>query len=225
MLVLSDLERNFLNNLSGLDVGVNETYQKLIDGSTCKSIRNELEPILEAIGNGSNPELEASAKSAYRSILGFYNGKLSKLGHPGVDRLISFVNHFSKQTGLKELPEIEMQTVRKMGLQSHTGLNVVHMSSERKEGGRGGGRGGRGSFGAGRGGRGGRGNGMIIDTRGATRQMSTDARDGSLPMKRTNSSGDSSSVLESNVVNSPKKSRSGRAVSRSKGRRPTGRGA
>jgi hypothetical protein len=219
-----------LNNLSGLDVGVNQSYQELIDGSTTKSISNELDPVLESIGNGSNPELEASAKSAYRSILGFYNGKLSKLGHPGVDRLISFVNNFSKQTGLKELPEIEMQTVRKMGLQTHAGLNVVNKSSDRKESGRGGRGGGRGGYSAGRGGRGGRGNGMLIDTRGSSvgggaRYMSTDARNGSLPMKRTNSSGDSTSAVESKVVNSPKKSRSGRAVSRNKGRQPTGRGA
>jgi hypothetical protein len=209
---------------------VNETYQKMIDGSTSESIRNELEPVLEAMGNGNNPGLQTSAQSAYRSLIGFYNGRLSKLGHPGVDRLISFVNSFSQQTGLKELPEIEMQTVKKMGLKGYTGLNVVYISSDRKAGGRGGGRGGRGNFGAGRGGRSGRGNGMLIDTRvggagvGDARQMSTDARNGSLPMKRANLSSNSNSILDLNVVSSPKKSRSGGVVSRNGGRRPAGRG-
>lgn len=230
---MSDLEAKFLNDLSGLDVGVNESYQKLIDGSITKRVGNELDPVLESIGNGRSPELESSAKSAYRSILGFYNGKLSKLGHPGVDRLINFVNSFAKQTGLKELPDIEIRTVHKMGLKNHEGLNVVNVSSDRKEaaGGRGG-RGGRGSIGGGRGGRGnaGRGNGMLIDMGGRharenTRYMSTDARTESLPMKRTSSSG-ASERDESNAFNSPKKSRSGRAAPRSKGRRPTpGRGA
>jgi hypothetical protein len=184
--VLTDLEVNFLKQLSGLDVPVNKPYQDVINGQLSTP---ELTPILNSIGDGTNETLAASAASAYRSMIGFYNGKLSKLGHPGAEPLISFANTFVYQTGLKELPEIEMLTIKKMQLPDYVGLNVVYKSSSRLGGGRG--EFGRGKGGksfetrigrGGSGGRGGRGGGRDGV---AARSMSTDARSISIPMKRT----------------------------------------
>lgn len=150
LLVLSDLERKFLNQLSGLDVAENKGYQTLIDAPPSPLMMQKLGPVLAAIHNESDKDLASNARAAYRSMLGFYNGKLAKLGVPGTDRLVEFVNGFSQQAGLHELPELEIKTIKKMGLVGANGLNIVKNASvpsngqNRGGGGRGGG--GRGSF-------------------------------------------------------------------------------
>ncbi len=199
MIVLSNMEVGFLKQLTGLDIPVNQPYQELVNNPPSTP---PFDRILNEVANGGQEDLAASAASAYRSVLGFYNGKLNKLGHPGTGTLIDFANTFSKQTGLTSLPEIELQTVRKMGLKDHDGLNVVRVSSTKSGGGRG--EPGRGRTGGGRGGGGrgaGRGNGG-----GGQRYMSTDTQASSLPMKRSTASGDANRDQQSRVaVHSPKK--------------------
>jgi hypothetical protein len=207
LIVLSNLEVNFLKQLTGLDVPVNQPYQDVINNAPSTPA---LQRIIDEIGNGEQEDIAASAASAYRSMLGFYNGKLSKLGHPGTDALIKYANTFVKQTGLKELPEIEMLTIKKMGLQNYVGLNVVYKPSSRlgaSKGEYGRGRTGK-SFDdrsghGGRGGRGGRGRG---DGGGAPRYMSTEAR--AVPTNRAAVNGESIRNQQSQVVHSPKKPRS-----------------
>lgn len=201
MIVLSDMEVGFLKQLTGLDIPVNQPYQELVNNPPSTP---PFDRILNEVATGGQEDLAASAASAYRSVLGFYNGKLNKLGHPGTEALIDFANTFSKQTGLTTLPEIEMQTVRKMGLKDHSGLNVVRVSSTRSDGGRG--EPGRGRVGGGRGrGGGGRGAGRGSGG-GRPRYMSTDTQASSLPMKRSTASGDANRDQQSRVaVHSPKK--------------------
>lgn len=203
MIVLSDMEVGFLKQLTGLDIPVNQPYQELVNNPPSTP---PFDRILNEVATGGQEDLAASAASAYRSVLGFYNGKLNKLGHPGTEALIDFANTFSKQTGLTTLPEIEMQTVRKMGLKDHSGLNVVRVSSTRSDGGRG--EPGRGRVGGGRGrGGGGPGRGAGRGSGGGRpRYMSTDTQASSLPMKRSTASGDANRDQQSRVaVHSPKK--------------------
>ena len=236
MIVLSNLEVGFLKQLTGLDVPVNEPYQEVVNRP---SSTPSFDKILDEVANGEQEDLAASAASAYRSFLGFYNGKLSKLGHPGADALIKYANMFAGQTGLPVLPEIEMLTIKKMGLQNYVGLNVVYKSAKKPNGGRGGGGrggGGRGNFGnagpardgPGRGA--GRGNGG-----GAPRYMSTNAQVSTIPLKRSMVSGESNREQQSNGatgIHSPKKSKSesitaaeGAGVAKkNRRRRPAGRG-
>jgi hypothetical protein len=232
MIVLSNLEVGFLKQLSGLDVPVNTPYQELVNKPTSTAAFTR---ILDEVANGGQEDLAASAASAYRSVLGFYNGKLSKLGHPGVDKLINLANTFVKQTGLTTLPEIEMLTVKKMGLQNYVGLNVVYKSQSKLGGGRGEyGRGktGRGDNSQGRGGAGrgaGRGSGG-----GGPRYMSTEARSSTIPLKRSMVSGEAHHDQQSNVaIHSPKKPKSDSvntdegtttAEKKNRRRRPAGRG-
>lgn len=129
LLVLTDLEKKFLSQLGGLDVAKNEAMQNLIDGPPSSFMMEKLDPILTSIRNENNESLSQNAKAAYRSMLGFYNGKLAKLGVPGTDRLVEFVNGFASQAGLNGLPELEMKTVKKMGLTGAKGLNIVKNAS------------------------------------------------------------------------------------------------
>jgi hypothetical protein len=165
---------------------------------------------LNSIGNGTDESLAASAASAYRSMIGFYNGKLSKLGHPGAEPLIKFANTFVYQTGLKELPEIEMLTIKKMQLPNYVGLNVVYKSSTRLGGG-------RGEFGRGKGGKsfetrmgrgGGAGRGSGSSGGVTARSMSTDTQSTTIPMKRTIILGDTDQDHQRRVKSSPKKAKS-----------------
>jgi hypothetical protein len=220
MIVLSNLEVKFLQQLTGLDVPVNEPYQELVNGPPSTP---SFDRILKEMASGIQEDLAFSAASAYRSLLGFYNGKLSKLGHPGVDVLINFANVFVKQTGWKTLPEIEMQTIKKMGLRNYVGLNVVYKIADKP--GRGDGRGG----GRGGGGRGaGRGNGG-----GSARYMSTTSQPSTVPLKRAIVSGGSNRDQVGNVANNSFKKPKSDTVNTDEGtgeakknrrRRPAGRG-
>ena len=149
LLVLSDYEQRFLQTLKGLDVPLHQDMQALIDSDTAK-YANRIDPILNKIKDGKDKQMLNTIAHAYRSMLGFYNGKLGKLGVKGNDKLIGFCNEFAYQTGVEELPEIELKMLKKMGLAQASGLNVVKVSQSRLAkmnggGGRGGGRGGVGN--------------------------------------------------------------------------------
>jgi len=160
LLVLYDLEKKFLDKLNGIDVPVHEEFQSMIDSAPPDvALMNKLQPILDDIRNqdGSN-DLCKDLESAYRSMLGFYNGKLSKqLGVKDPAMLIDFVNEFAKQGGCAELPGIEKKTIGKMGLRYTTGLNITpNLARQDRSGANNGrGRGSKGSSGGSGGGRGG----------------------------------------------------------------------
>lgn len=153
LLVLTELETNFLRTLKGLDVPEHEEFQSLVDGPPSPAVAAKLEPLLASIRGGGHKSIASSARSAYRSMLGFYNGKLPKLMNvKGTGPLVDFANDFALQSGLAEIPQLEQKTVKKMGLSKAEGLNVVKNGAGRGEGGgqgRGGGGGGHGDRGHG----------------------------------------------------------------------------
>ena len=103
LLVLSDIEKRFLTELKGIDVPVDKDVQGMINSSPSEALMTRLDPVLEAIGNGRNSDLADSATSAYRSMIGFYNGKLGKLGIKGTDRLVAFANGFALVSEIVQL--------------------------------------------------------------------------------------------------------------------------
>ncbi|GKY94805.1 hypothetical protein MPSEU_000445700 [Mayamaea pseudoterrestris] len=198
VLVLTDLEQMFMQSLEGLDIPVNQEMQNMVDGSPSPQMMSKVDPILSSIRSGRDDGMTQSVRSAYQSMLGFYNGKLAKLGVRGNDALVDFVNSFAFQAGLSEIPELELRTVKKMGLAGAKGLNVVKSLTVNRGGGGGGG-GGRGAGGSGRGsGGGGNGRGSGGQRGGSGAQMQArggggnggrgrpegTARDGSAPQKR-----------------------------------------
>ncbi len=127
LLVLSDLEVGFLNQLNDIDIPLNKDMQRLLDMPTSSSL-GQLQPILSSIRNGKNTDLINAAESAYRAMLGFYNGKLKRVGGKGAssstETLVDFANGWALQAGLKEIPGIELRTIRKMGLENAPGLRI-----------------------------------------------------------------------------------------------------
>ena len=170
LLVLTDLEQNFMKSLKGLDIPVNQEMQSMMDKEPSQQFMAKMDPIFDAINSERDQSLVQSIKSAYQSMLGFYNGKLAKLAKLSNDDLVEFVNSFAAQAGLSRIPEIETRTIKKMGLAQARGLNIVKNISREGGGGGGGGGGrgagprastgtqGRGGSGSGRGGDGGRSN-------------------------------------------------------------------
>jgi ATP-dependent RNA helicase MSS116 len=159
LLVLADVERNFLNQLSGMDIPVHAEFQTALENAPDAVMMQKLQPIMNEIYKDDESPLAKNLQNAYRSMLGFYNGKLSKLGVKNPDTLIEFVNSFAMQGGCAQLPGIEKKTIGKMGLRTTTGLNITANLPRQGQGGggRGGNRGGGGGGGGGRGSGGGRG--------------------------------------------------------------------
>ena len=141
LLILYDVERKFLDKLDGIDVPVHDELQIAIDQQPDSSLMEILHPVLEKMRSGQEEQLVGNLESAYRSMLGFYNGKLSKqLGVKDPAILIDFVNEFAMQGGCSEIPGIETKTIGKMGLRFTNGLNITkNMSRQGGGGGRGGG--------------------------------------------------------------------------------------
>jgi ATP-dependent RNA helicase MSS116 len=232
LLVLTDLERKFLSTLKGLDIPVNNEMQNMISGAPSAEILGKMEPIFTSIRTERNKSLAKSVRDAYRSMLGFYNGKLHKLGVPGNDALVEFVNSFSRQAGLTEIPELEMKTVKKMGLAQANGLNIVKNAS--RGGGLGGGSGGggrnqsRGGAGdnGGSQGRGGRGPATSTGGRGPiggrgprASAEGMPARSGTTPQKRSSSTSGRGKSADTKKPR-PETSQSGGGSSSQRNRRP-----
>ena len=96
LLVLTKAEQKFLRDLKDIKVPVHVAFQELMDLPPSDAFMAQLGPVLESIGNGSNPELSDAASSAYRSMIGFYNGKTTKLGFTGgANQMIKFCNAFA----------------------------------------------------------------------------------------------------------------------------------
>lgn len=181
LLVLYDLERKFLDKLDGIAIPSHEELQEAIHQEPDPALMDKLQPTLDQMGrNNDDDELLKSLQSAYRSMLGFYNGKLSKqLGVKDPAILVDFVNEFALQGGCSEPPGIEKKTIGKMGLKHTTGLNITANMS--RHGGGGGGRGG-GNNNNNRGGRGGAGGEN-------NNRRSTDRSNGDKPLPKRQNSG------------------------------------
>lgn len=115
ILVLTDKEIKFLETLEGLDVPNHTELQAVIDQPI--TMKN-LEDIL------ADQDVNSAMVAAYRSMLGFYNGKLAKLGVRGLEAVVDFANAFAWQAGAKTLPTMDPSTLRKMGFSNVKGLNI-----------------------------------------------------------------------------------------------------
>jgi hypothetical protein len=123
--VLSDIEKRFLTELKGIDVPVDKDVQGMINSPPSEALMTRLDPVLEAIGDGRNSDLADSATSAYRSMIGFYNGKLGKLGIKGTDRLVAFANGL---TLVSEIVQLYIISCLHNGVISHD-INIASLAN------------------------------------------------------------------------------------------------
>jgi ATP-dependent RNA helicase MSS116 len=140
ILVLSDIEKGFLRMLHGLDIQVDEEMLELAENPPPDAVLRELDPVLESIRTKRNPGLVKSAQDCYRGMMGYYSGQLKRIGVKSPEKLVQFVNGYSLQSGLDEVPSIAAKSARNMGLYGIAGLTYA---AESEGGGGGGGGGGR----------------------------------------------------------------------------------
>jgi ATP-dependent RNA helicase MSS116 len=125
ILILSDIEHGYLRMLNGLDIGVDEEMQQLVDSPPSAQVMKELEPVLESIRSGRNQSLVKSARDSYRGMLGYYRGQLKRIGIRSSNDLVEFVNGYAIQSGLNEVPAISAKSARNMGLYGVSGVTYL----------------------------------------------------------------------------------------------------
>ncbi len=124
LLVLCDLEKGFLKQLVDIEIPLNNDMQSLVDMPSSSSMAR-LQPTFATMKSGKNQELIGMAESAYRAMLGFYNGKLKRVnGGSSTETLVDFANGWALQSGLNEIPSFELRTIRKMGLENAPGIRI-----------------------------------------------------------------------------------------------------
>jgi ATP-dependent RNA helicase MSS116 len=125
LLVLSETEKPFLKmDLADLDVPRDDFLQGLMNEPLPKHVEDELAPVLHQTRTGSHPELAKAAESVYRSLFGFYNGRLAAIGIRSKDPLVEMANSFAGQAGLQALPSLSEKLAQQFGLQRHPGVTV-----------------------------------------------------------------------------------------------------
>lgn len=125
LLVLSETEKPFLKmDLADLDVPRDDFLQGLMNEPLPKHVEDELAPILHQTRTGSQPEIAKAAESVYRSLFGFYNGRLAAIGIRSKDPLVEMANSFAGQAGLQSLPSLSEKLAQQFGLQRHPGVTV-----------------------------------------------------------------------------------------------------
>jgi ATP-dependent RNA helicase MSS116 len=124
ILILNDIEKGFLDILDGMDVPANYDLKSIISdtGASPSAVRQQLDRVLESVKSGDNETLVVAAKTSYRSILGYYNGKLKNVGVKGLDNLVEFCNECALQMGLKTIPPLNFKTATNMGLDRVAGI-------------------------------------------------------------------------------------------------------
>jgi ATP-dependent RNA helicase MSS116 len=131
ILVLTEMEEGFMETLEdGISVPVNEELQAIVDSPKSSKVKRELGPVLNSIQTESNEALLKAAEETYRSIIGYYSGKLSKVGVKGLPKLVDFCNAFAKQIGCPRTPAINAKTAQTLGLHKIPGI-VLEMRNER----------------------------------------------------------------------------------------------
>lgn len=125
ILMLLDAERGFLKrDLSDLKIPLNQELQDELNQPAPKHVDDELDPVLHGTGTGSQKDIVKAAESVYRSLFGFYNGGLSKIGVRSKDPLVQMANTFAGQAGLKSLPTLSEKLAKQFGITRHPDVNI-----------------------------------------------------------------------------------------------------
>ena len=125
VLALVDLELDFLQqDLAGLNIQPNHRLQGLLDGSAPNTLQDELMRIHYEMRTGLADEMNESAISVYKSILGYYSTRLRSLGIRSSEPLVELVNAFASQAGLVELPSVPEKLARQSSLLGNSRIRV-----------------------------------------------------------------------------------------------------
>eukprot|EP00816_Leptocylindrus_hargravesii_P008146 CAMPEP_0196805372 /NCGR_PEP_ID=MMETSP1362-20130617/5136_1 /TAXON_ID=163516 /ORGANISM="Leptocylindrus danicus, Strain CCMP1856" /LENGTH=649 /DNA_ID=CAMNT_0042178255 /DNA_START=448 /DNA_END=2397 /DNA_ORIENTATION=+ len=118
LLILSDFERGFLNEISDLKPTLNNSVF-VSNGDVALDT-----PVGKFTGRlERNKELKKDAEMAYQAFLGYYNSNLKRLKITKEDA-VAIANEYSSICGLREPPALLARTVGKMGMKGVPGIRI-----------------------------------------------------------------------------------------------------
>jgi superfamily II DNA/RNA helicase len=126
MLILPEMERDFLMDLDGLDVQLEEGIQQGLARAKIsnRKLQSELGLLQQDIRSGQDKaSMEKSLHMAYHAMISYYM-QTCRDKHESLEYVISTVNQLVIDFGLQELPPIESSRAKSMGIELLAGLNV-----------------------------------------------------------------------------------------------------
>lgn len=121
LLILPELEKDFLRELEGLAIPVDrELKGTVVSNAPSKKLMDEFGPMVQRIRTGRDPKLEKSIHDVYQAMVGYYFQRCKDKPK----EVVATVNRLIEITGLSELPAIELSRARRLGLDGVPGINI-----------------------------------------------------------------------------------------------------
>jgi ATP-dependent RNA helicase MSS116 len=129
LLILPEVEKSFLHDLEGLEMPLDADLQRRLSSETPpKLITDELGPVAQDVRSGKDRKITKTVQSAYQAMIGYYFQRCHKKDSHLV---VSTINSLAIDVGLKELPAIDYNRARKIGVDQVPGLNIKQSWNDR----------------------------------------------------------------------------------------------
>jgi ATP-dependent RNA helicase MSS116 len=127
VLVLAELERNFLYKIEDFHVPLNEELQQLVVRGPDAQLAAMIADVRKKVFQQEKVHLNKILNALYKSVFGFYchNAKMSKLGVRDKNRLVKFVNDFVAEVGLPRPPAVQVKEAKFWGLEDVQKLRLI----------------------------------------------------------------------------------------------------
>jgi ATP-dependent RNA helicase MSS116 len=120
VLILPDLEKDFLRELQGLDITRDKDLTtQLASLPPSKKFMNELGPVVQKVRSGNDPKLHQAIHDAYQAMIPYYFQRSEDK-----QKAITAVNRLVDVMGLPELPAIDATRAKRLKLNNMPGLNI-----------------------------------------------------------------------------------------------------
>ena len=121
LLILPQLEQDFLQDLEGLDISEDKDLQYRLSIGASKELLDELGPVAQDVRAGRDKRVEKSVQNAYQAMVSYY---FHRTEDDMEGEYVSTVNRLVQDMGLTELPAIDLNRARKIGIDDTPGLNI-----------------------------------------------------------------------------------------------------
>jgi ATP-dependent RNA helicase MSS116 len=128
LLILPELENEFLQDLEDLEIPLDDDLQTRLSATPSKKFSNQMGPLAQDVRAGREPKLERSVQDAYQAMIAYYFQRSHQRREKDV---VSTVNSLVEDMGLRELPALSFNRARKIGIDSVSGLNIQKNWSDR----------------------------------------------------------------------------------------------
>jgi ATP-dependent RNA helicase MSS116 len=130
LLLLPEIEKHFLGDLKGLDIGVNSKWQAKLMAPPSKQVMDELGPIAQDVRQGRDLKLVKTATDAYQAMIGYYFQRANRRREDD-SKIVETINNLVQEIGMTELPSLDSRRAQKLGIEDVPGLNIKHSWNER----------------------------------------------------------------------------------------------